>query len=193
MRNAAAVLLMAAATLAAPADSLARAERDLAKAAKALEAAPDKAGKKRIAKLQLVKARLHSARRIVNSTLPRADESLHPALIGVRDRAVLQLVSILNEETGYYLRANKKSTARKRNREALKLMPKDKDALDYQKQLAGKKPSAKTKAKSGGSRQLSGDLETRRSSLPGLEHRARHDGQAPGRRAPVGTARGHAR
>jgi hypothetical protein len=191
MRNAAALLLMAATALAAPADSLARAERDLAKAAKALDAAPDEAGKKRRAKLQLVKARLHSARRIVNSTLPRADESLHPALLDVRDRAVLQLVSILNEETGYYLRANRKSTARKRNAEALKLLPKDHDALGYQTQLAVKKGA---KSKSGGStRVLSRDLETRRASLPGLEHRARHDSQVPGRRAPVGTARGNAR
>lgn len=191
MRYAAALLLMAATALAAPADSLARAERDLDKAAKALKAAPAKAGRKRIARLQLVKARLHSARRIVNSTLPRADESLHPALLDVHDRAVLQLVSILNEETGYYLRANKKSLARKRNREALKLLPKDHDALDYQKQLASKKSA---KSKSGSStRVLSADLETRRSSLPGLEHRARHDSQVPGRRAPVGTARGNAR
>ena len=155
MRNAAVLLLMAATALAAPADSLARAERDLAKAAKALDAAPDEAGKKRIAKLQLVKSRLHSA------------------LLDVRDRAVLQLVSILNEETGYYLRANRKSTARKRNAEALKLLPKDHDALGYQTQLAAKKNA---KSKSGKSTKvLSGDLETRRSSLPGLEHRARHD------------------
>lgn len=124
---------------AAPADSAVRA---LVKADKALRAGAllEKAatGKRKMANLKRADLRYRAARRIARSALGRADKVTRLALEGVVRNATAGRVRVLLTEARTFWGRGAVSSARKRVRTALKLVPADTAALDLKRRIENK-------------------------------------------------------
>lgn len=118
MRLAALLLLLASA---ASAGAQERADALLAKGAKALEAAQGAKGTKLLRALEAAKPHFRRALAVKGSEGAAGAAALAKA----HATATARLVSILNAETAIYLERGALSTAKKRNEEALKLLPGD--------------------------------------------------------------------
>jgi len=130
MRLAAITLLLLAAPVLGGTTGNPVVEKHVARGEKALAAAAKKEGTKLLRVLESAKPHFRRAQAVVARALKKApeDEALRAAQAGVLER----LVAILNAETVIYLDRGALSLAKKRNAEALKLLPQD----DRAKELA---------------------------------------------------------
>jgi len=130
-----ALLVLASVTLA---DAPSRIDASLAKGEKAIVAVKDAKGAKLLRGLQAAKPHFRRALKLAVKGLEGApgDEALAKA----RANATGRLVAILNAETVLYLERGARSLAKKRNEEALKLLPKDKRALALKDAIANPDP-----------------------------------------------------
>ncbi len=124
---------------------LARAETQIAKGNAIVASAQDvKGDAKRLRVLRGAKRYFIWARTGAQNALKKADGDLAADLRKAESRARRALVDVLIREAGYYHTRGSTSLARRRTVEALKLMPRDRRALDLAAEL--KKPRKTTQS-----------------------------------------------
>lgn len=130
-----ALLLLASASFA---DAPSRVEASLARGEDAILSIHDAKGTKLLRALEAAKPHFARARRLAAKGLEGApgDEALANAYANATGR----LVAILNAETVLYLERDARPLARKRNGEALRLLPKDERALALKDAIASPDP-----------------------------------------------------
>jgi hypothetical protein len=168
------LLLLAGAALAVPTDalmrSLQRAERDLAKAARTVrEVGKEKSASKRLKKLQRTEKQYGSVLRKAAAGVKRSKDALRASFLKLVESAKRELVAVLNDQTRLLWERGSVSKARKVNRRALELAPKNKDALALKTTLTA------TKGGVGAGGYQPGYVERRagRNARAGMDHRNR--------------------
>jgi hypothetical protein len=120
------------------ADAPSRIDAALAKGEKALVAAHEAKGQELIRALEAAKPHFRRARALAWKGIEGAPGDA--ALAKAHADATGRLVGILNAETSIYLERGARSLARKRNDEALSLLPKDAHALTLKDAVANPAP-----------------------------------------------------
>lgn len=130
-----ALLLLASAALA---DAPSRVEAALAKGEKALVAAHEAKGSELLRALKAAKPHFRRARTLAWKGIEGAPGDA--VLLKAHADATGRLVAILNAETSIHLERGARSLARKRNAEALSLLPKDARALVLEDAIGNPEP-----------------------------------------------------